>query len=166
MPQCSFFLNFYFYYFYFLPECSYSITLGFCSPVWLFATSWTVARQAPLSMGLSQARILEWVAISSSRGSFPCRSQTCISCLGRWILYHWATWESLVFIHKMRGMTPTLQIWLWASSEIMRWKWFANSEVCPPANRSCCLGIEAGGKACSFLFCKIKFCIFSLWALS
>ena len=32
---------------------------------------WTVARQAPLSMGFFQARILEWVVISSSRGSFP-----------------------------------------------------------------------------------------------
>ena len=27
-----------------------------------FATLWTVARQSPLSMGISQARILEWVA--------------------------------------------------------------------------------------------------------
>ena len=28
----------------------------------LFATPWTTARQAPLSMGILQARILEWVA--------------------------------------------------------------------------------------------------------
>ena len=34
-----------------------------------FATPWTVARQAPLSMGILQARILEWVAMPSSRGS-------------------------------------------------------------------------------------------------
>ena len=33
----------------------------------LFATPWTVARQAPLSMGF-QAGILEWVAMPSSRG--------------------------------------------------------------------------------------------------
>ena len=32
-------------------------------------TPWTVAHQAPLSMGILQARILEWVAISFSRGS-------------------------------------------------------------------------------------------------
>ena len=31
------------------------------------ATPWTVAHQASLSMGISQARILEWVAFSSSR---------------------------------------------------------------------------------------------------
>ena len=35
--------------------------------VQFFVTLWTVARQAPLSMGILQARILEWVAISSSR---------------------------------------------------------------------------------------------------
>ena len=31
------------------------------------ATSWTVARQAPLSVGILQARILGWVAMPSSR---------------------------------------------------------------------------------------------------
>ena len=33
------------------------------SRVQLFATPWTLARQAPLSMGILQARILEWVAL-------------------------------------------------------------------------------------------------------
>ena len=28
---------------------------------------WTVARQAPLSVGILQARILEWVAVPASR---------------------------------------------------------------------------------------------------
>ena len=44
-----------------------------------------------------QARILEWVAISSSRGTSQPRDQThisCISCIGRWILYHWDTWKA------------------------------------------------------------------------
>ena len=39
------------------------------SRVRLFATPWTVARQAPLSIGIPQARIQEWVALPSSRGS-------------------------------------------------------------------------------------------------
>ena len=38
-----------------------------------------------------QARIREWVAISFSRGSSWPRDQTLIPCIGRWILYHWAT---------------------------------------------------------------------------
>ena len=37
------------------------------SHVQLFATPWTVAHQAPLSMGILQARILEWVAVPYSR---------------------------------------------------------------------------------------------------
>ena len=44
--------------------------------------------------GISQARKLEWVAISSSRGPSWPRNWTCISCIGRWILYHWASWEA------------------------------------------------------------------------
>ena len=37
--------------------------------LWLFVTPWTATRQAPLSMGILQARILEWVAMPSFRGS-------------------------------------------------------------------------------------------------
>ena len=38
--------------------------------------------------GIFQARILKWVAISFSRGSYPLRNQTCISCIAWQILYH------------------------------------------------------------------------------
>ena len=41
--------------------------------------------------GILQARVLEWVAMPSSRESSPPREQTCvsyISCIGRCILYH------------------------------------------------------------------------------
>ena len=34
-------------------------------------TPWTVACQTPLSTGVFQARILEWVAISYPQGFFP-----------------------------------------------------------------------------------------------
>ena len=44
-------------------------------------TSWTAAHQAPLVHATSQVRILEWVAISFSRGSSRLRGQTCVSCL-------------------------------------------------------------------------------------
>ena len=66
------------------------------SCVQLFSTPWTVAHQTPLH-GILQARILDWVAISSSKGSSWCRDRThvsCISCIGRRILYHLATWEA------------------------------------------------------------------------
>ena len=44
--------------------------------------------------GISQARILMWVDISFSRGSSWPRDGTCVSCISRWILYHWATQRS------------------------------------------------------------------------
>ena len=50
-----------------------------------------IAHQAPLSIRIFQARILELVAISSSRGSFRPRDGThvsCITCTCRQILYH------------------------------------------------------------------------------
>ena len=67
------------------------------SRVRLSPTPWTVARQAPLSMEVLQASILEWVAMTSSRGSSQPRDQTCISCVsciaGRFFT-HRATWEA------------------------------------------------------------------------
>ena len=44
--------------------------------------------------GISQVRILEWVAISFLRGSSQPRDRTSISWIGRQILYHWATKEA------------------------------------------------------------------------
>ena len=44
--------------------------------VQLIATLWTVACQAPLSVRILQTRILEWVAMPSSRGSPRPRDQT------------------------------------------------------------------------------------------
>ena len=39
------------------------------SSILAWKTPWTIAHQSPLSMGILQARILEWVAIPFSRGS-------------------------------------------------------------------------------------------------
>ena len=78
--------------------------------------------------GISGARILHWVAISFSRGSSQPRDRTHVSCIGRWILCHWATrgvhtvgggwgegwraWCSLVCIMKKK------EVW-----EMLRWRW-------------------------------------------
>ena len=48
--------------------------------------------------GVSQARILEWVAISSSRGSSQSNDGiriSCVSCIGKRILDHYTTWKAL-----------------------------------------------------------------------
>ena len=47
--------------------------------------------------GVFQARIVKWVAISSFRGSSWPRDQIpvfWVSCIGRRVLDHWATWET------------------------------------------------------------------------
>ena len=52
--------------------------------------------------GILQARILEWVAISFSKGSSRSRDRSCVSSVswtGRWILTTRATWEARVFTH-------------------------------------------------------------------
>ena len=60
--------------------------------------------------GLSQARILEWVAISSSSGSSLPRDWT-TSLLGRRILYHWASSEAhWVFTVLIPGKIKGLRI--------------------------------------------------------
>ena len=46
-----------------------------------FETPWTLAHQALLSMGILQARILEWVAIPSSGESSRPRGQTQVFCI-------------------------------------------------------------------------------------
>ena len=60
--------------------------------------------------GISRARILEWVAISSSRGSFWLKDWTSVSwssCIGRWVLYFCATWEA-----HLVSLAFNLLLWL------------------------------------------------------
>ena len=66
--------------------------------------------------GILQARILEWVAIASSRGfSWP-RDRTHISCIGKQILYHWAPEESIP-----QDLPPFLPLSSQSSSELVVW---------------------------------------------
>ena len=57
--------------------------------------------------GIFRAKILEWAAISFSRGSSPSRDRTVVSrdsCFGRWVLYHRATWEARVIMWLGKGI--------------------------------------------------------------
>ena len=77
--------------------------------VQLFVTPWAVACQVPLSMEFFRQ---EYWSGFHSRGSSWHKDQTHVSCIGRWILYHWATKEArsgtaqpkwLLFLWKCRG---------------------------------------------------------------
>ena len=66
------------------PACVWSVTQSYstlCDPLDCSPPDSSVH-------GILQARMLERVAISSSRGSFQPRDRTHISCIGRWVLYH------------------------------------------------------------------------------
>ena len=65
----------------FLEEGKHTFVLSHFSCVRLIATLWTVAHQAPLSLRILQACILEWVAMPSSKGSSQPREQTQVSCI-------------------------------------------------------------------------------------
>ena len=77
----------------------------------LFPIPWTVALQAPLSLGFFPAKIPERVAISSSRGSSWLRDQTYVSdvsCTCRRILYHWVIWEYVLRYKVLKNDTTQL----------------------------------------------------------
>ena len=66
-----------------------------CVP--FFATPWTIARQAPLSLGCLQARTLELAAVSSSKGSSQPRDRSFVSYvshMGRLFFITSASWEA------------------------------------------------------------------------
>ena len=48
---------------------------------------------------ISQTKILEWVVISFSRGSSWARDGSCVSCIGRLILFHWTNWEAHINVY-------------------------------------------------------------------
>ena len=74
------------------------------SCVQLFGTPWTITYQAPLR-GILQARILEWVAISFSRGSSQPRDWTQVSCIAGRCFNLWATREA------RRSLNAKLKTW-------------------------------------------------------
>ena len=82
-----------------------------------------------------QARILEWVAISFSRGSSWPRNQTCSPCIGRRILYHWATWAAPIIHWNQPTVLNSAPDRKWEDTEPATWvlgQWRAPSPFCHP----------------------------------
>ena len=74
------------------------------SRVWLFATPWTVAHQTSPSNGIFQARVLEWVAISFSRGPSQPRDKTWVSYIAGRRFTLWATRDNKKSHHNEKPM--------------------------------------------------------------
>ena len=85
--------------------------------------------------GIILARILEQVSISFSRGSFWPRDWSyisCVSCIGRRILYHWAISEAPSFIIRSVNcsffqVVFSFRFWPWGRSQppqdLLDWTW-------------------------------------------
>ena len=100
--------------------------------------------------GIFQARILEWVAISSSRASSPPRDQTWVFCIAGRFFTNWATREAHVNFMKCRRQHLTLKhfknygamlcivqlyniyytVQFEKSKRILRWKWKCTKKKC------------------------------------
>ena len=64
--------------------------------------------------GISLARIKEWVVILFPRGIFPIQgSNPCVSCIGRWILYNWASREAVIDSPNLNSFIGITQHQLW-----------------------------------------------------
>ena len=79
--------------------------------------------------GIFQARILE--SIAHSRGSSWPRGWTSVSCIGRWIIYHGATWEAyhffkLLLIHSKQSLC--LEAMRWNIYIFFKW-WSWNNKL-------------------------------------
>ena len=74
---------------------THACVLSCWSHVWLFATLWIVARQAPLCMWIPHARY--WGGLPyPSPGDHPTQGLKSCLCFLPWqgVLYHWATWKA------------------------------------------------------------------------
>ena len=77
--------------------------------LWLFCDPMDCRPKGSSVHEILQAEILGWVDISFSVGSSQSKDQTRISffsCIGRWILYHWATWEAQVSCNNYNNKYP------------------------------------------------------------
>ena len=106
--------------------------------------------------GILQVRILEWVGIPFSKGSFPLRDQIQVSCTERWILYCLSHQGSGVTLIPGLGLDPSFPPpGLWISEMSIKVPWEAFS-ICkcplpPQTHQITNSGDEAGQSGCNTL---------------
>ena len=88
-----------------MAETPYEAKLKVSQCVWLFATPWAVACQIPVHEIL-QERILEWVAISFSRGFSQPRGRTQVSHIADGFFSIWASREAQEYWHEKPILPP------------------------------------------------------------
>ena len=105
-----------------------------CDSLWPFVTLWTVARQAPLSMGILQTRILERVGLPCPPPGDPLHpgiesTSHSVSCIVRWALYYYChlgapkilEWLAIPFSRQSSWLRDHTRISWIASRFLMFW---------------------------------------------
>ena len=127
-----------------------------CSVIKSYPTLWPVDCSLPGSSvhGISQARIMEWVGISFSRGSSRPKDRTHISYIGRQIFFfnRWAIREAPEVL-----WTPSVKVFMEASLHrcdwLDRWPLVINSDSSsfhPPPPTLSGDGVRRGGACWKF----------------
>ena len=89
-------------------------TIQLLSHVWLFATSWTVAHQAPLSMGFSRQEYWNRLPFTSP-GDLPTQQSNLHLLHWPAVLYHWVIREAQIW--HIKAYIRNLEKWY-------RWTYF------------------------------------------
>ena len=74
------------------------------SRVWLFYNPMDCCLSGPLSMEFSRQEYRSGLPFSPPRESSGPRDYTCVSCIGWWILYHWATKEACYLFNSYQNV--------------------------------------------------------------
>ena len=96
------------------------------SCVQLFATLWTIAHQALLSMGLTRQEYCSGL-LCPPPGIFPTKDQThlsCVSCIGRQVLYHYCHLGSPISMYLISNCHLNFHF-----PNSLWWKWELLSRV-------------------------------------
>ena len=112
----------------FIPCAVLCLVVQSCLTLWPHGLC---SHQAPLSMGILRARILKWVAMPSSRGSFQPRDQTQVSCNAGIFFTVWAIGKPIyslnLIIYSVLWLEPRRNgvygtWWAFWPSEDLEWR--------------------------------------------
>ena len=90
------------------------MVVSFLGPVWL-CDAMDCSPPGSSVHGISQVRILEWIAISFSRGSSLIKDWTCVSCISRQILYQGIGQPLDWVLSLFQSLLQLLSLWKAAS---------------------------------------------------
>ena len=111
-----------------LPWKIYERKVHACCRLLLFVTPWTIAHQAPLSMGFSRQEYWSGLPfLLQSSQPWDRTHVSCDSCIGRQILYHWATREDWRKRNSCKSYLCFVMLVMWMNSFFLLFSFFLSS---------------------------------------